>query len=1013
MTAYNTRTNVRRLKEISSYIKVFCLLATALLIFTACGSSEIVRDPQEEQKFAAERERIKKEKAQERETLVTELINRKLPAQTNSPSIWKQFRDTYPYHSQAVALSDDSGDGSKTLIISEPPPHLTIGDVLYPLAKVLLNHSIQKQPVGYDGWTKDVVVAVKGNKSDISESISALNSVLFDTSYKAYVVPLPAQKPIMDTINLDLHVNSNEIKTWLIDQPIKFVPVAGGDELDWAAISKKESSGVYVSDDSALVTWWIPKGGTIQSCKVQARQFTMDSDLIIGAISENGGILIAARKRAVPVDVLPPLRAETLEVLASVQEGQKGQLAQSYERNYDFAGFFGNKDWAPILLSPELVDTEYGSLLNITDQLLKGWSNHGNTKYDNFEKYPIPKSMPFPSDLPTMLDAKQLVYNWNTAGAGYTVDAGQYKVMALNRTGALPVTYIPDGQETNAAPNVKDAMNKGYDYFSTLNDPNLIRVVQYAALYQIFSAFNISKSGVPVTKSDIPQNVRDQMTSETYDKLGSEDAGLDQVARKIAPRLAKYVYPEYSTVSYIKERMGTLSPPDSPGFKLPLPEGEDEKIADLFIRKSVGEILNFPDRYVKEVARQSENRNTWIHTPVVVVSRNVGSLEGATGGHNLDARVTRFRYSETVEPGKTQLVGDDIVINPKDAGKVQSIVRDAGMNQEDLLAVKSRLEQTLTTAAEAAPRMRSSALNLPEGILDVESNIYKSLSTSPAGRLGLVDAKAVTGWGRYASKGRMSDADIALFRESNTIEEGNILIDRGSDGVFRILSDEKRAPIEALTHEDAIDSLVQFIRRNPQVADKKNTLKLDLRGFEEDQASTFLRSVEVRSVDSKAPREIEALVRNERLSMDAIKELKTAKYDFSKAKVIESDIEVLSDGAQLKKIEIEVPLFGDASSSAKTTSYLKFSKSTPREIIELFVARVKQLIEKLKTDFTGKIDAWQYNRRLNLEIKRIANETGVDMRDFKLTFDKERGDAFFGKLEEPGVYFSNEILTEC
>ena len=52
-------------------------------------------------------------------------------------------------------------------------------------------------------------------------------------------------------------------------------------------------------------------------------------------------------------------------------------------------------DWAPILLSRELTNTEYGQILNMTDQMLKSWSNSNSVIYGNFP-YPTPLGNPDP-----------------------------------------------------------------------------------------------------------------------------------------------------------------------------------------------------------------------------------------------------------------------------------------------------------------------------------------------------------------------------------------------------------------------------------------------------------------------------------------------------------------------------------------------------------------------------------------------------------------------------------------
>src|SRR5205814_1232991 len=153
-----------------------------------------------------------------------------------------------------------------------------------------------------------------------------------------------------------------------------------------------------------------------------ARQFVADSDLIVGAIPGSTHVAIVARERQLTLDALPPLRTETILLLASVDEDE---LAQSYERNLFGAGKLEtNDDWAPIYLSDALIDTEYGSLLNITDQLLKSWTNVGRVKYSTFV-YPDPAAWPFQRPLPELLGSRSLTYNWNTKGVGYALASVQ------------------------------------------------------------------------------------------------------------------------------------------------------------------------------------------------------------------------------------------------------------------------------------------------------------------------------------------------------------------------------------------------------------------------------------------------------------------------------------------------------------------------------------------------------------------------------------------------------------
>ena len=130
-----------------------------------------------------------------------------------------------------------------------------------------------------------------------------------------------------------------------------------------------------------------------------------------------------------------------------------------------------------------------------------------------------------------------LTYNWNTKGAGFHSDFGRVTCLALNRTGALPVTYLPEG--VGGPPlSVAAAEDKAYNYFSSLGDPNLTRVVQYAALYQIFSAFDVARSSKPVPADSYPAELLEAMTTELNNSLKTaSDAELQKIAEQLMPSI--------------------------------------------------------------------------------------------------------------------------------------------------------------------------------------------------------------------------------------------------------------------------------------------------------------------------------------------------------------------------------------------------------------------------------------------------------------------------------------------
>ncbi len=220
------------------------------------------------------------------------------------------------------------------------------------------------------------------------------------------------------------------------------------------------------------------------------RQFTLDADLILGALADSSTLVIIGRERQSLLCELPPLQIESILLLASTTEKE---LSQSLDVNDLMAGKMKNgKDWCPTYLSRELENTEFGDLMTITDVLLKDWSENG-TIQEGYYRYPEPGYYPFDKPLFRKLGLNELVYNWNTAGAMYAIDCDGYTVYTLGRTGSLPVSYFNSPERSQSIGYRYES--QAYHYFATLGNTDLARVVQYTALYQLFIDNNISYSG--------------------------------------------------------------------------------------------------------------------------------------------------------------------------------------------------------------------------------------------------------------------------------------------------------------------------------------------------------------------------------------------------------------------------------------------------------------------------------------------------------------------------------------
>lgn len=634
-------------------------------------------------------------------------------------STWGEFRRAYPFHVQALAVTNPWKDGWRTLIVSEPPPYVTLEGLESVAPATLAKHQVKTHTVGHDGWVKDIVFEIPPG-IDLKKLKEDLSQDLFGTPYGAYALPLPVNTDSLGTrYPLDLHVGLSDLEKWgTVDE------YAGPDGKPVGKLSAVRGGGVFFDSTSDVVAWLIPAEEKVDSVRGQIRRFALDTDLILGAVRlPNASVAVLGRERVVPVDVMPPLRGETVCLLAAAETDK---LAQSYERTSPLAGKYnGIWDWAPAYLSPQLLDTEYGSLLNIADQLLKSWTEHGEARYQNFP-YADPPVYPFEQPLVRELQTDQLLFNWNTTGVGYTAQVGSATIYGLGRTGALPVIYRPGKDEdmpTGAAgQKVRDAEEAGYDYYSSLGEPVLARVVQYAALYQCFRAFDVRATSVPATVAgntseyiegearaslnalqqadDASLHARVESRADERAALGSDAAtqpsALAQFERALDAAEIEQGFKELRDAARQCEKSAG---PNGVGYAVQVvcaPRGTDvEKLIDGWqITEDGGKavvdfILALRDKmHVLAVwadldhvrrgfsAAHGHGSQAWMHTQSIVVSCNVGGSVGGTGGHNLDAKVTSLISSADVPRGSAKVLEDGrVAVNPEDLAHSPDLIR--------------------------------------------------------------------------------------------------------------------------------------------------------------------------------------------------------------------------------------------------------------------------------------------------------------------------------------------------
>jgi hypothetical protein len=440
--------------------------------------------------------------------------------------VWAAFRTNHPYPYQGFA-SARLQDGRALLVASEPPPDLSRAQAVELFTELFADRaprvSTRKWFTGADGYVEDVLVdfdapELKGDDplqaAPLADRIALLGLAWYGTAYGTDVEPIQRNRlKRTGTIAPNLNVTAGELRTWLADATLGWTAIEAdtGAAATWSSLMNARAAGAYRSADGALVLLTFPKAllkdpsGT-QGLKAAFRRYAVASDATVGAAWAGSQVAFVGRGRTHSLAQIPPLRFETFTLLAAQRSDA---LHQSYERTNAMAGKLINADlvdWAPIYLSPALQDTELGSLLDITDQMLKSWSEAGHIDYLYFD-YPLrPDRFPFDKALSEIVRAQQkeggtsVLFNWNTAGSAVIVDDGQQKLLTAHSLGSLPITYGSELQagEPTTTGHLTGFEEKAYAYFAGLGDPNLARVVQYTLMYQTFRAIAADEGSTAV-----------------------------------------------------------------------------------------------------------------------------------------------------------------------------------------------------------------------------------------------------------------------------------------------------------------------------------------------------------------------------------------------------------------------------------------------------------------------------------------------------------------------------------
>jgi hypothetical protein len=524
-----------------------------------------------------------------------------------------------------------------------------------------------------------------------------------------------------------------ELKRWVLGSEARFFSLDRGVSANGDQLRQLAARGVFKSEQPGIVLLALPPHSDVCEQAAELRQFTLESDLVLGAVATGEHVLLVGRERATSLEQFPPLRGESLLALAATRSGS---LAQSFQRLSLMAGKLkSGEDWAPILLSDELQGTEFGSLLNITDQMLKSWSLNGQVTYANFE-YPAPPRWADSRPVIDQLSTESLTFNWNTSAATAYIETPDSVVLSVLRTGALPITYIPEHSRDDKVAQLEE---RYHDYFASLDSPELARVVAYTVMFEVFRSFDLKAScyhpGIGERRGDASlerrtaefvANVRNddkKLRSLASSKLGRiGDKLLLQTKSYFADVASKYGDDGMSEfIHYLGSVRGPLS------VEKPRP-GIREAAMQLQQQRAFGElaraVIDRDAAYATFYAQTAPASSPWLRTPSVVISRAYSKRDMyVEGGHNVDVRPIELTSDPAVrrqEPRVELRRGrPTLLINPADAdaaARLQPVLKKFQDGRITPEAAQTEMSNLLAQAPLSSLRSPADAL-YPKGDL--------------------------------------------------------------------------------------------------------------------------------------------------------------------------------------------------------------------------------------------------------------------------------------------------------
>jgi hypothetical protein len=480
---------------------------------------------------------------------------------------WVRFRQQTPWPYQTLGLRR-LASGEYIVLVSEPPPTATQAQLDALLAAVFGSAIVERGrarfPTGIDGWLEDTLLQVRideprGTRQVLSghdlkpwsipawlaERLHYVHRSLHLTREGFYVddlqaiASLPAQ-PKVPTVA----VSARDVDAWLAPTRDWLALGSQTERRKWPQVLQPISPAVYYLPGDGLVALALPADVSRERLAEPLRMFGIASDVTVAAVrSKGGGLVLLGRSRQLPLTLLPPIRLETFMML---QRSRGRELGQSYERRRIFAGkllkgpAFG-WDWAPIFLSGNLEDSELGTLLNLADQVLKSWSQHGDVIYYAFD-YRAPDAYPFgqleaSEYFQQKLQTTSLTFNWNTTGFSTWVDMPSGGIITPDRSSVLPITYIPGSGSSDASTTrlARDAADRAREVFAAQGDPLLARVAQHTLLFHALGTVGPPPSA-PTSPSE--RRYRTDMVNDALRQQAERWLAAPEVTKTLDPAVS-------------------------------------------------------------------------------------------------------------------------------------------------------------------------------------------------------------------------------------------------------------------------------------------------------------------------------------------------------------------------------------------------------------------------------------------------------------------------------------------